>query len=335
MGPVIRLVQLESRAGERRVGVAGDSQIHFLKGVGSTYALALRAVRAQVPLETLASDLVSTESTGYDAVYERASEWILLPPFDHPEDPARCLVSGTGLTHKASALNRDAMHAKPSEWSDSMRMYQAGVEGGRPPAGEAGAEPEWFYKGRGTILRAHGEPLVVPAFAQDGGEEPEIAGAYWIDDAGRPWRAGLTIGNEFSDHKLERQNYLYLAHSKLRTCAIGPELIVNADFTDVRGTVSIHRSGKTVWSKAIASGESNMSHSLANLEHHHFKYDTHRGPGDVHIHFFGASAFSFGAGIALEDGDDMVVEFEGFGRPLRNPLRVEPGPAGLVTVMQA
>ena len=75
-----------------------------------------------------------------------------------------------------------------------------------------------------------------------------------------------------------------------------------------------------------------MCHSLANLEHHHFKFEAHRRPGDVHVHYFGACALSFGAGLRLEDGDVMAVAFEGFGRPLRNPLRVDRGPGAPVIV---
>jgi hypothetical protein len=211
-------------------------------------------------------------------------------------------------------------------------MYFDGLKGGRPAPGEIGVSPEWFYKGCGTTLRAHGEPLDVPNFAGDGGEEPEVAGVYIIDTEGRPRRVGMVMANEFSDHVVEKQNYLYLAHSKLRACAIGPELVVDPDFADVRGTVSIERGGETLWSKRVATGEANMSHSVANLEHHHFKYDAHRRPGDAHVHFFGADAFSFGDGIVLEDGDVMVVAFEGFGRPLRNPLRVERSPQKFVPV---
>src|SRR5207244_12831064 len=37
----------------------------------------------------------------------------------------------------------------------------------------------------------------------------------------------------------------------------------------------------------------------SNMEHHHFKFDSHKRPGDVHVHFFGADAFSFGEGIRL------------------------------------
>jgi hypothetical protein len=65
-----------------------------------------------------------------------------------------------------------------------------------------------------------------------------------------------------------------------------------------------------------------MCHSLANLEHHHLKYDIHRRPGDLHIHFFDADAFSFGENVQLEDGDIMGVSFPAFGRPLRNSLQI-------------
>jgi hypothetical protein len=95
--------------------------------------------------------------------------------------------------------------------------------------------------------------------------------------------------------------------------------------------VSIERGGRALWSKPIHSGEEAMCHSLANLEHHHFKFESHRRPGDLHIHFFGADAFSFGEGICLSEGDVMGVDFHGFGRPLRNPLRVETGPEKLMT----
>jgi hypothetical protein len=224
------------------------------------------------------------------------------------------------------------MHAADAKPTDSLRMYEWGVEGGRPAAGTIGTAPEWFYKGNGTLLRGHGDPLQVPAYADDGGEEPEIAGVYVIDASGAPRRVGMAIGNEFSDHVLERRNYLYLAASKLRTCAIGPELVLDADFSDVRGEVAIERGAETVWSRAVHTGEASMSHSLANLEHHHFKYEAHRRPGDLHVHYFGADAFSFGAGLALEDGDVMRVSFAGFGRALRNPVSIDRSPAQLIGV---
>jgi hypothetical protein len=132
----------------------------------------------------------------------------------------------------------------------------------------------------------------------------------------------MAQGNEFSDHRFEKKNYLNLAGSKLRTCSIGPELVIDPDFRTVPGTVTITRSGREFWSQSIASGEEEMSHSLRNLEHHHFKFELHRRPGDVHIHFLGAHSLSFGQGIELKDGDLMEIHFEGFGRPLRNSVQV-------------
>ncbi len=142
----------------------------------------------------------------------------------------------------------------------------------------------------------------------------------------------MAAGNEFSDHVFEKKNYLYLASSKLRSCALGPELAIDPDFSLVRGEVAIERGGQTIWWKAIRSGESAMCHSLANMEHHHFKFEAHRRPGDLHVHFFGADAFSFGEGIRLADGDVMQVRWDGFGRPLRNPVRVLTRKDALVAV---
>ncbi|HOB33320.1 MAG TPA: GguC protein, partial [Verrucomicrobiota bacterium] len=120
--------------------------------------------------------------------------------------------------------------------------------------------------------------------------------------------------------------------SKIRTCAIGPELVVNPEFNSVPGRVVLLRGDAELWSKDIRTGEAGMCHSLQNIEHHHFKFETHRRPGDVHVHYFGACSISFGAGVQLKDGDLMRVHFEGFGRPLCNPVRVVPGPANLISV---
>jgi len=326
----MRIIQLARRA-ERRVGLVDGEAIRLLDGYRSVYSLVTAALDSGIRTRELVKRSVTAERLEYDAIYQGLAEWHILPSADHPEEPARCLVSGTGLTHLKSVQTRQAMHAAGEEATDSARMYQWGLEGGRPAQGAVGVAPEWFYKGPGSVLRAHLDPLWVPAYAEDGGEEAEIAGVYIISRSGEPYRIGMTAGNEFSDHSIEKRNYLYLAESKLRTCAIGPELVVAPDFARVSGKVSIERGGRVLWSKSIHSGEEAMCHSLANLEHHHFKIESHRRPGDLHIHFLGADAFSFGEGIRLSEGDVMVVEYDGFGRPLRNPLRVETGPARLMT----
>jgi len=326
------LVQI-CRGDTRAVAVCDEPHLLVIDGVLSVFDLAQHAIAARTTLVDLVRKSAVVETLDYEPIYTGRSEWRLLTPIDHPAEAGRCLVSGTGLTHLGSAANRQQMHeAAESDLTDSMKMFRSGVAGGKPAPGEVGVPPEWFYKGNGTILRAHGEPLDVPAFAEDGGEEAEIAGVYVIGEDGVPHRVGMVIGNEFSDHVFERKNYLNLAGSKLRTCAIGPELILDPPFNSVQGTITITRSGATLWSKDIVTGEQEMSHNLRNIEHHHFKFDAHRCPGDVHVHYFGACALSFGDGVRLADGDVMEVAFTGFGRPLRNPVRVTAGDGSPVVV---
>lgn len=320
---MLRLIQLNGKHGGR-IGVVTGNSIELLSTNRTIYGLAMLCLSRGMSITQCVTGQLSGETVDYEAAYQGTGEWQVGLPIDHPDDSARVLVSGTGLTHMASVKNRDAMHSSAQNVTDSVKMYQLGLEGGRPAAGKIGTSPEWFYKGTGSVLKAHNQPLSIPWFAEDGGEEPEIAGIYLIDTAGNPRRIGFCQGNEFSDHLFEKRNYLYLASSKLRDCAIGPELIVGADFHHVTGEVSIFRKGQTLWSQAIQTGEEVMCHSLANMEHHHFKFPGHRRPGDVHVHYYGADAFSFGAGILLQDGDTMQVSFNGFGRPLRNPVKREP-----------
>tara|TARA_R110002167_G_scaffold158880_10_gene354263 strand:- start:6147 stop:7160 length:1014 start_codon:yes stop_codon:yes gene_type:complete len=321
MNNKVRLVQVWNPNLGRRVALVNEPQLVLLNEFRSVYELALRAIETRMSIPAMVNSFISDQKLDYDSVYECKNEWKLLPSFDHPDGPLGCMVSGTGLTHKNSALNRQMMHqSEGNKPTDSIQMYEWGVKGGFPKEGEIGVQPEWFYKGNGTVLKAHGQTLEIPFYADDGGEEPELAGIYIVDREGEPWRIGLSTANEFSDHVMEKKNYLYLAPSKLRECAIGPEIIIDADFAELKGKVSVIRNGKLLWGSDIKSGEKNMSHSLANLEYHHFKYASHRIPLQAHVHFFGADAFSFGNQIELLQGDTMQVEWNGLGRSLKNML---------------
>ena len=319
------LVQLQHPGHGRRVARVEANELVLLDEYNSAYELAWGAVSRQGRLSELIDAHQSGNRLDYDAIHAGRSDWKLLPAFDFPHNPTRCLVTGTGLTHKNSALDRDGMRKGKStdaEMSDSMKMYNLGVEGGRPRSGKAGAQPEWFYKGEGDILKAHGDALEVLPFADDGGEEPEVAGIYIIDPQGTPYRVGFSTGNEFSDHVMEKVNYLYLTHSKLRQCALGPELIIGQRLDHVQGEVAIKRQGEIIWSKPIKTGNANMCHSIENLEHHHFKYAKHRRPGDAHVHFFGADGLSFGENIFLQEDDVMEIHWKGMGRPLQNRVKI-------------
>lgn len=314
-------------SGRALAAVRDDEPARRAGEVDSVYALVVRALeRGGTIAETLAG-LSLLEIVDVEAA---AQEGRLLPPIDHP-DPAHLYVTGTGLTHLGSAEGRDAMHRtalEPGNQTDSMRMFRLGVEGGKPKSGEAGVQPEWFYKGDGDCIIGSGAPLVSPSFAQDAGEEAEIAGVYCIAPDGSPLRLGFALANEFSDHVMERTNYLWLSHSKLRPLALGPELVTGPLPEDVRGTVRIQRDGAVLWEKPFLSGEANMSHSIENLEQHHFKYGMFRRPGDVHIHVFGTATLSFSDGVQTVPGDVFEIEAEPFRWPLRNELKMG-APAGV------
>ena len=320
------LIQFKSPEGRTRVGLldADRRQVRPVLGIDGTHALAQAAIAKGVALEGLLATLALEEPIAYERL---AGEGRLLPPLTHP-DEAHCHVTGTGLTHLGSAESRNAMHKKLAEaqtLTDSMKMFQLGLEGGKPAPGQVGVAPEWFYKGDGAIVRASGRDLEMPDFALDGGEETEIVGLYVIAPDGTPWRVGFALGNEFSDHVIEQQNYLYLAHSKLRACSVGPALRVGALPAHVAGHTRLRDAGGQVrWEKPFLSGEANMSHTIANLEHHHFKYALFRRPGDVHLHFVGAATLSFSDGIRVQPGEQWEIESPEFGPPLVNRLRIEP-----------
>ncbi|OJY51480.1 AraD1 family protein [Sphingomonas sp. 67-41] len=326
----LRLLQYRESDGTRRVVAARAEGAGFVADVPDIRTLALQAIGSGRTLAEMVDALGTHGAVDLEAALD---EGRLIAPIDHP-DPAHLILTGTGLTHLGSAEGRDKMHreaAAAARQTDSMRMFLEGVEGGKPAAGEVGQQPEWFYKGNGMHVAGPGDPLEMPGFAQDGGEEPELAGIYLIGPDGTPWRLGICLANEFSDHVTERHNYLWLAHSKLRQAALGPELLVGAAPSDVRGTSRILRAGTTLWEKPFLSGEANMSHSLANLEHHHFKYPLFRAPGDVHVHFFGTATLSFSDGVRAEPEDVFEIAAPPFALPLRNRL-ARSADAGPVTV---
>ena len=315
----LRLLQHRADDGKRSVIAADGSTARIVNGVSTTRELALHAIELGAGIGDAISGL------GLGAEIDPAAELKagrIIAPIDH-EDPAHLIMSGTGLTHLGSADARDRMHraaAAAEKQTDSMRMFLEGVERGKPAEGDTGCQPEWFYKGDGSQLVPPGQPLAMPAFAQDAGEEPELAGIYLVGPDGVPCRIGLCLANEFSDHVTERHNYLWLAHSKLRQAALGPELLVGSPPEHIEGMSRIRRNGAVAWEKPFLSGEANMCHSLSNLEWHQFKYAQFRRPGDVHVHFFGTATLSFSDGFRTEPGDEFEIEASPFTLPLRNRL---------------
>ncbi|MBN1188154.1 MAG: hypothetical protein JXA46_00225 [Dehalococcoidales bacterium] len=349
----MRLIQFIVSEIERHVGLVEKDAVIDLTSINpdwkSTYRIFEEAQQAGTDLESYINNSEFPKNRVTLSYFELSKQkpggkiWVL-PPLDHP-DPAHCLISGTGLTHTGSASQRNKMHNAPDHSktsqanhgtgviTDSQKMFEMGLKGGKPEFGKRGIQPEWFYKGTGAILKGHNDFLEIPSFSRDCGEEPEIAGCYIIDKFGVPCRLGFAIGNEWSDHITEKVNYLWLAPSKLRTCSVGPELVTDLNFQDVRGYCRIYRGNSLIYdSGELFTGEANMNNSLANLEDHHFKYPQFRIPGEVHIYYFGTMRLSSGSWSPFQQDDKIQIHFEGMGSDLVNYIKRIPFDSTPVTV---
>jgi hypothetical protein len=332
----MRIIQFLSDQAEPHVGIRDGDQVLDLTAVeptwNSTFQLFQQAYRAESTILELLRSVTPKAPLcpfSYQELWEArpgTAQPCLLPPLTH-EDPYRVWITGTGLTHTGGMQSRDQMHGGGQHQAtepetDSARMFAMGLAGGRPEPGQRGTAPEWFYKGNGLMLRGHHEPLDIPAFARDGGEEPELVGCYIIDPAGVPRRLGFALGNEWSDHATETINYLYLAPSKLRSCSVGPELNLDCNFDDLTLRCLVQRDADLLYdSGELKSGEQFMCHSLANCEDHHFKYPQHRQAGDVHLHYFGTSKLSHSTrDWQYQAGDVIRIEADEVSSPLVNQV---------------
>lgn len=318
----MRLMQVKTAKG-RQVVATEKNRSWFVGRYKTVLDIANAAIRGKTTIAKIV-EAAGDKGEADPAALLKAGR--VLPPIDHP-DPAHLLVTGTGLTHLGSASTRDSFHQSVSaeeeeKLTDSMKMFRMGLEGGKPRKGQFGVQPEWFYKGDGSFIVPPNKPLTSPAFALDGGEEPEVVGIYVIGKDGTPFRVGFALMNEFSDHVTERGNYLWLAHSKLRQSSFGPELLVGNLPKDIKGTSRIMRGKEVIFDQPFLTGEANMSHTVDNLEMHHFKYDEFRRPGDIHVHAFGTATLSVASGVTTEEGDVFEISAPQFGLPLVNRLKI-------------
>src|SRR5689334_5232355 len=106
----IRLVQITHPQFGRKVALVEEPSLVLLNAFTSVYDLALDVIHSNDDLFSVIKNNISDDRLEYDLVYKGLSDWKLLPSFDCPHSPFNCLVAGTGLTHKNSALNRQVMH---------------------------------------------------------------------------------------------------------------------------------------------------------------------------------------------------------------------------------
>lgn len=193
-------------------------------------------------------------------------------------------------------LNYGEVHRLETPWR-FRPCFDHSEEPGRCVVSTAG--PPWRYIASSASLRGHGDSL--PA-----GGSPDVAAVYLIAPDGRPRRIGVAQGH------------------RGRVSALGPELILDPALPRLHGTVRI-RAGN---SAARSSGSHELSAevplllALASVEPDHFETADFRRPGDVHVHFFGQRLLNL-TPVAASEGDEVEIEFESLGAPLRNAIRRE------------
>lgn len=87
----MRIVQVR-QADVRRVALVEEPLLRLISGSDSVYSLAGKALHSGQKLPELIQQSLTAETLDYDPVYLGISNWRLLPPIDHPIDPAWCIV---------------------------------------------------------------------------------------------------------------------------------------------------------------------------------------------------------------------------------------------------
>src|SRR5262245_31293248 len=115
-----RVVQIINGS-QRRVALVDEPHLRLIDGAGSVYELAHEALAIGERLSSLVRERATGKLLEYEPIYrgDRGSPWRLLTPIDHPADPARMVVAGTGLTHLGSARDRNAMHEAAKAAADA------------------------------------------------------------------------------------------------------------------------------------------------------------------------------------------------------------------------
>ena len=266
---------------DARAVVAEDEGERFVvAGVATTLEL---LARAGVSAETLV-DVVRLATKR--PVPEAGVEGPLIP-LEPPE------VWGFGVTYKTSATDRGD---------------DAGKGGDIYARAHAGPRPETFFKATAARCVGPGGEIGIRGDSALTAAEPELAYVVGVGNA----VVAYTLGNDVSAWDLERDNPLYLPQSKIYAacCALGP-CLVTADALEpanVEIAMTINRGGEVVF-----EGSANTSlirHPIEYLHEYLTRYNP-LPPGAVALTGTGVMT---PAGFTLQEGDEVVIEAEPFGR---------------------
>src|SRR6266446_1766810 len=121
----MRLIQYRQKNGSRKVGLVTEDGDHVrpIKGVATIFELANLAIDKRKPLAKLAEKRATDERVDYLALLKAGR---VLVPLDHPE-PARFLVTGTGLTHLGSAFSDHVTEAQNYLYTQHSKLRACSI----------------------------------------------------------------------------------------------------------------------------------------------------------------------------------------------------------------
>ena len=288
----MHLSQITDADGARRVVFRDDTTARVVTGATTTYDLAREAIAARTTL----ADAVRSRGLGAEVDLAAAlAEGRVHAPINHP-DPAHLHLTGTGLTHLGSAATRDAMHA--GHRAGKADRFDEDVPHG-PRGRQAGARARSACSRNGSTRATARSPWRPARRSLAGLRQGRRRGAgdrRHLRDRRRRHAVPRSASRSPTSSPTTSPsgvNYLFLAHSKLRERVVRAGDPGSAPLPDdVAAPRASCATARLLWEKPFLSGEANMSHTIANLEHHHFKYGLFRQPGDVHVHMFGTATLS-------------------------------------------
>ncbi|MCP3820219.1 FAH family protein [Streptomyces sp. A3M-1-3] len=194
------------------------------------------------------------------------------------------------------------------------------------------AQPNWFLKGLGDVLKVSGEELAVPESAVTVTEEAEVVLVYVTDEEGEARYVGHTFGNDLTDIGRFRQHHGHLSYAKLCDASVAPWLFLGPPPVSVTGRVTIERDGREAWRAPFATGTRAMHYRLEDIMPALFGHRALLHPGRVHYVYIGADRSSFHGGFQIADGDRVTLEFAEHGVTVSNtvswPRPAATNPAG-------
>ncbi|NIT36270.1 MAG: 2-keto-3-deoxy-D-arabinonate dehydratase [candidate division Zixibacteria bacterium] len=226
-----------------------------------------------------------------------------LIPVEPPE------VWGFGVTYETSATERGEDAGRTS----GLAAREAGDIYARA---HIGPRPETFFKATAARCVGPGEDIGIRGDSKLTAAEPELAYVVGVGNA----VVAYTLGNDVSAWDLERENPLYLPQSKIYTacCALGPCLIT-ADAIDpanVELAMTIKRGGEVVF-----EGRANTSQLRYPIAYFH-EFLTRYNPLPPASAVLTGTGVMTPAGFALQEGDEVTIEAEPFGRLVNRARRL-------------